>query len=58
MLMTFWFDPLYELGQTAPLALLHSERPNLYAILAFLSATGFEKPVWLYINLHKPNLVG
>ena len=33
--------------QTAPLTLLHSERPKLYAILAFLSAIGLSSLIWV-----------
>ena len=31
------------------LTLLHSERPNLYTILAFLSAIGFKDPTINYL---------
>ena len=34
---------------TAPLTLLHSERPKLYAILAFLSAIWLSSLIWVCI---------
>ena len=38
---------LYIFGD--PLTLLHSERPKLYTILAFLSAVGLRQ-VWLFMR--------
>ena len=41
-LLQFLFGPLRVKQKILKLTLLHSERPKLYAILAFLSAIGLK----------------